>query len=203
MITKYADTKQMYPSIVDSIFKPVVEKQNIITSAISVIAGSFLIVLSAQAYISLPFTPVPITLQTLSVMLLGSLLGSKKAPMSVLLYILYGAIGFPVFSDHSGGIHVLHGATAGYIFGFMITSYVVGKFAERGWDRTLGKSTFVMLVAQLCIFVPGLLWLSQFVGFENVLAQGFYPFVIGGLVKTLLASSSSVLAWKITQKLKG
>jgi biotin transporter BioY len=172
------------------------------TNALSVIAGSLLIVLSAQAYIVLPFTPVPITLQTLSVMLLGSLLGSKKAPMSVLLYIVYGALGFPVFSEHSGGMHVLYGATAGYIFGFIITSYVVGKLSEKGWDRTLGKSTLVMLIAQLCIFVPGLLWLSRYVGFDNVLAQGFYPFVIGGIVKNLLASSSSVLAWKLIGKLK-
>lgn len=188
---------ESYASIIDSF------KSNAITNALAVIAGSLLIVLSAQVYINLPFTPVPITLQTLSVMLLGSFLGSKKAPLSVLLYIAYGALGFPVFSDHSGGLHVLIGATGGYIFGFIITAYVVGKFASMGWDRSFLKSLFVMLVAQACIFVPGLLWLSQFVGFENVLAQGFYPFVVGGILKILIAGSGSVLAWKWTLKLKG
>ena len=194
---KTSHAKIYSPSMMDFTF----EKQSILVNALAVIAGSFLIVLSAQVYITLPFTPVPITAQTLSVLLVGSLLGSKRAPLSVLLYVLYGALGFPVFSEHSGGMQYLIGATGGYILGFVFASYVVGKFAELGWDRSLGKSLTVMTIAQALIFVPGLLWLGQFVGYANVLEQGFYPFIIGGIVKTLLAGSSSVLAWTLIKKL--
>lgn len=180
----------------------ILEKKSTLINVLSVFAGSLLIALSAQIYITLPFTPVPITAQTLAVMFTGSLLGSKRAPLAVLLYIAYGAMGFPVFSENSAGLAKLFGATGGYIFGFIIAGYVVGKFAEKGWDRFLGKSFTAAAVGQLLIFVPGLLWLGQFVGYSNVLEQGFYPFVIGGVVKTLLAGSSSVLTWKLINNLK-
>ncbi|MES2769240.1 MAG: biotin transporter BioY [Bdellovibrionota bacterium] len=195
-------TKMLSPSIMDFALKNfAATKPNTLINALAVVAGSFLIVLSAQIYIPLPFTPVPITAQTLSVLLVGSLLGSKRAPLSVLLYVLYGALGFPVFSENSGGMQVLMGATGGYIFGFILAGYVVGKFTEMAWDKSLGKSLIAMTVAQLLIFVPGLLWLGQFVGYANVLEQGFYPFIIGGIIKTLLAGSSSVLAWTLIKKL--
>lgn len=192
------NTHSIYSPMVDVL----IEKQTAITSAIAVFAGSLLIALSAQIYIMLPFTPVPITAQTLSVLFAGSLLGSKRAVLSVLLYIAYGAVGFPVFSENSAGLVKLFGATGGYIFGFILAAYAVGKFTENGWDRFLGKSLTAMLLGQLLVFVPGLLWLGQFVGYANVLEQGFYPFVIGGIVKTLLAGSSSVLAWNLIRKLK-
>jgi biotin transporter BioY len=190
--------KIIYPSMVDSS-----SRSNVLTNTLAVIGGSVLLVLCSQIYITLPFTPVPITAQTLSVMFLGSLLGSKKAPLSVLLYVLYGALGFPVFSQHTGGVHVLVGATGGYIFGFLASAYIIGKFTEKGWDRFLGKSLVAMFIGQFFIFVPGLLWLSRYVGVENVLFQGFYPFIIGGIIKTLLAGSSSVLAWKLIDRFKG
>jgi biotin transporter BioY len=194
-------SKALYPSMFDSVVGSL--KSNLLVNTLAVFMGSLLIVLGAQIYITLPFTPVPITGQTLSVLVVGSLLGSSRAPLSVLLYILYGAIGFPVFSENSGGIQFLMGATGGYIFGFILCAYIVGKFTEKGWDRILGKSLFAMLLGQFLIFAPGLLWLSQYVGFENVLEKGFYPFVLGGVIKTLLAGSSSVLVWKLIEKLKG
>jgi biotin transporter BioY len=194
--------KTLYPSMIDSFLPQTLEKSNTLINALAVFAGSLLMVASAQVYITLPFTPVPITAQTLSVMVLGSLLGSKKGPLSVLLYVLYGALGFPVFSENSGGAHILVGATGGYILGFVLSAYIIGKFTERGWDRVLSKSLIAMFIGQFFIFVPGLLWLARYVGFENVLSQGFYPFVIGGIIKTLLAGTSSVLVWKLIDKLK-
>lgn len=201
MKMKAASYQSAYPSMFDSLLG-IELKNNALVNALAIVAGSLLIVLGAQIYITLPFTPVPITAQTLSVLLVGSLLGSKKAPMSVLLYIFYGALGFPVFSENSSGIQVLYGATAGYIFGFILAAYFVGRLSEKGWDRSLLKSLPIMLVGQLLIFVPGLLWLSQYVGLSSVLEKGFYPFVLGGIIKTLLAGSSSVLTWKLIKKLK-
>lgn len=180
----------------------ILEKKSTLINVLSVFVGSLLIALSAQIYITLPFTPVPITAQTLAVMFTGSLLGSKRAPLAVLLYIAYGAMGLPVYSENSAGLAKLFGATGGYIFGFVIAGYVIGKFSEMGWDRFLGKSLTAAALGQLLIFVPGLLWLGQFVGYSNVLAQGFFPFVIGGVIKTLLAGTSSVLTWKLIKKLK-
>lgn len=180
----------------------VLERKSTMINVLSVFAGSLLIALSAQIYITLPFTPVPITAQTLAVMFTGSLLGSRRAPLAVLLYIAYGAMGLPVFSENSSGLAKLFGATGGYIFGFIIAGYLIGKFTEKGWDRFLGKSLIAAALGQLLIFVPGLLWLGQFVGYSNVLEQGFYPFVIGGVIKTLLAGTSSVLTWKLIKKLK-
>ncbi len=193
-------SKVLYPSMLDSVIGGL--RNNTLINTLAVVMGSLLIVLGAQIYITLPFTPVPITGQTLSVLVVGSLLGARRSVLSVMLYILYGAIGFPVFSENSGGLQFLMGATGGYIFGFALCAYVVGKFTEKGWDRTLVRSLSVMLLGQLLIFAPGLLWLSQYVGIENVLEKGFYPFVVGGIIKTLLAGSSSVLIWKLINKLK-
>jgi len=169
----------------------VLEKKSTLINVLSVFAGSLLIALSAQIYITLPFTPVPITAQTLAVMFTGSLLGSKRAPLAVLLYIAYGAIGFPVFSENSSGLAKLFGATGGYIFGFIIAGYVIGKFTEMGWDRFLGKSLTAAALGQLLIFVPGLLWLGQFFGYSNVLKQGFYYFVIGVMINMLFSGRIS------------
>lgn len=191
-----------YTSGYASMLDVILEKKSTLINILSVFAGSLLIALSAQIYITLPFTPVPITAQTLAVMFAGSMLGSKRAPLSVLLYIAYGAMGFPVFSENSAGLAKLFGATGGYIFGFIIAGYVVGKFSEKGWDRFLGKSLTAAAVGQILIFVPGLLWLGQFVGYANVLEQGLYPFVLGGVIKTLIAGTSAVLTWKLIRKLK-
>ncbi len=194
-------TKNLYPSMVESLFEK--SSSGVFTKTVSVIAGTLLIIASAKVYIPLPFTPVPITAQTLSILFVGSMLGSRLAPLSVIFYLLLGIVGLPIYAESASGIQYLLGPTAGYLVGFIFASYFVGKLSEKGWDRSLVKSLPIMLLGQLLVFVPGLLWLSTFVGLENVLAKGFYPFVIGGLVKTLLAGTSATLVWVAISKLKG
>lgn len=191
---------QSYPSMMDFSFSHT--NVSLLANILAIFVGSLVLVACANIYIPLPFTPVPITAQTLGVLTLASMTGAGRSTLSVLLYVMYGLVGFPVFAQNSAGFEILMGATGGYIFGFFIAAYVVGKFCEKGWDRTFPKSLVAMLLGQLLIFVPGLLWLGQFTGYAQVLEKGFYPFVIGGIVKTLLGASTSVLGWKLVHSLK-
>jgi biotin transport system substrate-specific component len=139
-------------------------------------------VLAASAQVSLPMWPVPATLQTLAVLLLGALGGARLGVASVALYLAEGAVGLPVFANGAGGIAVLAGPTAGYLIGFMAAAWLAG-FAGRG----LARQALVLTAAHLVVFVPGVAWLAGFVGWERALVAGFVLFVPGTLVKTALA----------------
>ncbi len=139
-------------------------------------------ILAASAQVAVPMWPVPATLQTLAVLLIGAVGGSRMGVASVALYIAEGAAGLPVFAAGTGGIAVLMGPTAGYLAGFLAAGWIAGQ-ATGGWWR-MGV---VLLAAHVMIFVPGVLWLAGFVGLERALWVGFVLFVPGTLVKTGLA----------------
>jgi biotin transport system substrate-specific component len=139
-------------------------------------------VLAASAQVSLPMWPVPATLQTLAVLLLGALGGSRMGVASVALYLAEGAMGLPVFAGGAGGIAALAGPTAGYLIGFLPAAWLAG-LAGRG----LARQALVLSAAHLVIFIPGLAWLAGFVGWERALHVGFLLFVPGTVVKTALA----------------
>ncbi|MBP0443355.1 biotin transporter BioY [Roseomonas sp. SSH11] len=139
-------------------------------------------VLAASAQISLPMWPVPATLQTLAVLLLGALGGSRMGAAAVLLYLAEGAMGLPVFAHGTSGPAVLMGPTAGFLLGFVASAWIAG-LAGRGALRQAG----VLTIAHLAVFVPGVLWLSSFVGLEKAWMAGFLLFVPGTAVKTALA----------------
>lgn len=139
-------------------------------------------VLAASAQVSLPMWPVPATLQTLAVLLLGALGGSRLGAASVALYLAEGAMGLPVFAHGTGGIAVLAGPTAGYLLGFLPAAALAG-LAGRG----LARQALVLTAAHLLLFVPGVAWLAGFVGWEQALMAGFVLFVPGTAVKTALA----------------
>lgn len=191
-----------YMSVADTYFLKS-EKKSLITEALLVFSGAIFIALSAYIYIPLSFTPVPITLQTYSVLTLATLMGSKRAPLSVGVYLLLGALGFPVLSEGRAGLEVMFGATGGYLLGFILSSYMVGLLIEKGWDRSFLKGFLTFSVGQLLIFIPGLLWLGQFTGYETVLEKGFYPFILGGIVKAALGVTTSLCIWKFLGEKKG
>lgn len=191
-----------YMSVADTYFINS-EKKSLLTEALLVFSGAIFITLSAYVYIPLSFTPVPITLQTYSVLTLATLMGSRRAPLSVGLYLLLGALGFPVLSEGRAGLEVMFGATGGYLLGFILSSYMVGLLIERGWDRSALKGLFTFGVGQLLIFVPGLLWLGQFTGYETVLEKGFYPFIPGGIIKAVLGVATSLCIWKLLERKRG
>ncbi|WP_428700246.1 biotin transporter BioY [Stappia sp.] len=157
-------------------------------------AGSLL--LTASAKVSVPFYPVPMTLQTLALLVLGFTLGPRLGALSVILYLAQGAAGLPVFADTPAkgiGLAYMTGPTGGYLLGFIASAWLAGIFAARGWTRSLWRALPASLLAQAVVFVPGLLWLGAVIGFDKpVLALGLYPFIIGGIVKSALAAAIAV-----------
>jgi biotin transport system substrate-specific component len=147
-------------------------------------------ILSAYVYIPLPFTPVPITLQTLAVVASGAVIGFD-AIWSQGLYLLLGAFGLPVFAEASGGAQILFGATGGYLFGFVLAGAAAGGWVHPNYSKlTFFGKTWRLFLVSLVIFIPGVLqlcWVLK-VSLQKGLELGFYPFLIGDLAKTLTAS---------------
>jgi biotin transport system substrate-specific component len=154
-------------------------------AALAVI-GSLLVAVAAQ--VSVPMIPVPMTLQTLAVLMVGAAYGARLGAATLALYALQGALGLPVFANFMGGYAVLAGPTGGYIFGFILAAGLVGYLAERGWARTPLRLLAACLAGAAVLYVPGLLWLSQFTGAAQVFAVGLFPFLPGDIVKAALVA---------------
>ncbi|WP_207537127.1 biotin transporter BioY [Sabulicella rubraurantiaca] len=144
------------------------------------------VVLAASAQVALPLWPVPATMQSLVVLLLGALGGGRLAASAVALYLIEGAMGLPVFANGTGGPAVLAGPTAGYLVGFLPAAWLAGYAARGAWWR----QGAVLVAAHLALFVPGVLWLAAYVGIERAIWAGFVLFIPGTLLKTALALAS-------------
>lgn len=165
-----------------------------------IVAGSLLVAALAQITIPLPFTPVPLTGQTFAVLLVGATLGSKRGLASMILYIVEGAIGLPFFAGGASGWHVLVGATAGYLIGFIVAAYVIGLLAERGLERNVHTSFVPFFVGTLIIYFFGVAWLSVVLGsLSKAIVAGLLPFIIGDIIKLILAALALPAAWKIVK----
>lgn len=176
-------------TLADAIARPA-----LLSSTLFVLGGAALTALLAQVSIPLPFTPVPITLQTLGVLLVGSALGARRGALSLLIYALAGLV-FPVYAGGVGGAAHLVGATGGYIVGFIAAAWLAGRLAESGWDRRW-RVIGAMLAGDALIFGIGMAWLVPFVGVANVVMAGLVPFIPGEVVKIAAASGVLPLAWK-------
>jgi len=166
-----------------------------------VIGGSLLVAALAQVVVRLPFTPVPISGQTLGVLLVGTAFGWLLGGLTLLLYLAEIAVGLPFAAEGKGGLEVLTLATAsgGYIWGFLAAAILMGWLANRGWDRSIRSSISVMLLGHIVIYVFGISWLmaSIDVGLQDALTLGLAPFVIGDTIKLLLAAGALPLAWRL------
>lgn len=163
-----------------------------------VVGGSLLVALAAQ--VEIPMWPVPVTMQTFAVLLVGGLLGSRLGAMSLLLYLAEGALGLPVFAGGAGSMLHFAGPTAGYLFGFVAAAFVVGWLCERGWSRKVETAVFAMLLGTAAIYLFGLPWLAQFTGWDKVLQLGLLPFIPGDVLKAILAALALPLGWKISKQ---
>ncbi len=161
-----------------------------------VIFGSLLIALSARIVIPLPFSPVPITGQTLMVLLIGMVLGSRRGALTVLAYLSEGIVGLPVFAGGVGPA-VLLGPTGGYLVGFVLAAFVVGLLAEQGWDRKVITTALAMLIGNALIYLFGVLWLANLIGLHGAFTGGLYPFLIGDVLKIGLAMILLPTCWKL------
>jgi Uncharacterized conserved protein len=176
----------------------------LVADTLLVVLGSLFVALTAQIRISLlPFSPVPITGQTLGVVLVGSLLGPHLGLMALLLYLLEGAIGLPFFAGGAGGYNHLFGATGGYLISFPIAATITGWLAARGWDRRFLSAVASMVLANLVIYLIGATWLAFFIGAENALTKGVLPFLIGDAIKIVLAAAVLPGGWQVLKWLRG
>jgi biotin transport system substrate-specific component len=162
------------------------------------IVGSLLIALASK--IQIPFYPVPMTLQTLMVLTIGMAYGWRLAVATLVLYLLEGAVGFPVFSgtpEKGIGFSYMLGGTGGYLIGYVFAAGCCGWLAERGWGRNPLTTATAMLIGNVLIYVPGLLWLGSLYGWDKpILAWGFTPFVLGDLIKIALGSCLMPVIWR-------
>ncbi len=183
------------PTLADRIFS-----RSLVTDLILVAAGAALTAVAAQ--IAIPLWPVPVTGQTLAVLLVGVTLGAVRGGISLALYAILGIVGLPVFSDASSGWSVIAGPTGGYIIGFIFAAVLAGWLAQREWDRKLVRAFVAFLAGSVVPFAFGLPWLAVALGgfglpndLQSVLSAGLYPFILGGVIKAALGAGIITLAW--------
>lgn len=161
------------------------------------IIGSFLLAISSK--VQIPLTPVPVTLQTLVLLVMSMFLGWRGAVGATSLYLFQGAIGLPVFA-HGGGFVILFGPTGGYLFGFLIASLVVGYLAEKGWDKSVVLTFTSMTIGTLIIYLFGVIWLSYLKDLNTALVFGLLPFITPDILKICLGTCLVSAGWEISEK---
>ena len=184
------------PTLIDTFWHG---ENKIARNIILAVTGSIL--LWASAKIQIPFYPVPMTMQTFVVLAVGMAFGWRLGAATVLLYLAEGAAGLPVFAgtpEKGLGIAYMAGPTGGYLLGFVMAAAIVGWLAERGYDRDVFRTGVAMLVGNAVIYVPGLIWLATVVGWDKPIYQwGMAPFLLGDLVKLVLAAILMPMLWKL------
>jgi biotin transport system substrate-specific component len=173
-----------------------------VRDALLVTAGALLTAVLAQVSIPVAGSPVPITGQTLAVVLAAAALGPLRGVASQGLYLLLGAVGLPFYSDAAGGVDVVLGATGGYLVGFLPAALLIGLAARQGQDRRLTRAVPLFLAGQLVIFAVGVPWLAVVADMSasQALEAGFTPFIVGGLVKAAIAGLLLPGAWRLVAR---
>ena len=195
-----AQQQALHPTLVDAIWPAAAVKP--IRLAVLALVGSILLAISAK--VQVPFYPVPMTMQTFVVLAIGMAYGWRLGGATLLLYLAQGAAGLPVFAgtpEKGIGLAYMYGPTGGYLLGFLIAAVVCGWLAERGWDRNVLTTALAMLIGNVLIYVPGLLWLGALLGWDKpILEWGLTPFLLGDLTKLALAAAVLPLAWKLLKR---
>ncbi|HEX8939204.1 MAG TPA: biotin transporter BioY [Candidatus Limnocylindrales bacterium] len=170
-----------------------------------ILVGALFIALTANFSLRVPGSPVPVTGQTLSVLVVGGALGFRRGLLATAMYLVLG-FGLPVYAEHHQGIatiasigggRLVLGATGGYLVGFVVAAGLVGRLAELGWDRSPGGAVAAMVLGNLVIYAVGLPWLAAATGAsgEWTVRNGFLPFVAGDALKLVLAAGLFPVAW--------
>lgn len=168
-----------------------------------IVAGALFVGLLAQISIPLSFTPVPVTGQTLGVLLVGASFGAARAALSMSFYLVAGLVGVPWFTGHSGGWHVAHGATFGYLLGFIVAGAVGGWMAANDRsDRKVLSAVASMLLSSAIIYTLGVTWLAfnLHVSMATAISYGLTPFLIGDLIKAAIAGLALPATWKLLKR---
>lgn len=164
-------------------------------------------VLAIAAKIKVPMWPVPITMGTFAVLTIGAAYGARLGLVTILGYMIIGALGFDVFAGSSAeayGLSYMMGGTGGYLLGYVMATVALGWFARAGWDRSAGKMSLAMLAGNVIIYVPGLIWLGMLYGWDKPILQwGLTPFLIGDALKLTLAAALLPALWTLVGRARG
>lgn len=160
----------------------------ILRATLLVAIGTALLTLSAKINLPLPY--VPMTMQTLVVLMIGAAYGARLGMATLVAYLAEGALGLPVFAGPIGGLAPLMGPTAGYLFGFVVAAFIVGWLSERGWDRSVVRLFVAMGIGHVAILAMGFAWLAYglHLGAEKAWLVGVTPFIAGSLIKNALGA---------------
>ena len=190
-------SQRRYPTLADAAMAPRFADDrtlSVLAQLVLVLAGSALLGISAQ--IKIPLYPVPVTGQTLVVLMIGMAYGSRLGAATLLAYLVEGGMGLPVFAGGGAGWATLAGPTGGYLIGFLVAAFILGLLAERGMGRGPVSTALAMIVGTALIYVFGVMHLSGFIGFEKAVAAGLLPFLYGDALKLVVAAGLMPLAWR-------
>jgi len=172
-----------------------------IKRAFLVIAGIAVLAMTAKIKVFIPPSPVPVTMTTFAVLTIGAAYGPRLGLATVFGYMLIGAMGFDVFANSSAenlGLSYMMGGTGGYLVGYLLATFALGAFARMGWDRSIVKTVFGMLIGNALIYIPGILWLAYLYTWEKpILEWGLWPFLVGDAMKLALAALVLPFVWKL------
>ena len=177
-------------------------KSNTLLNTISLV-GLFIVFqyLFSQIRFFIPDNPVPVTMQTFGILLVGGLYGPRLTLLSIFSYMIIGIIGVPVFQSHNGGIDYFFGVTGGYLIGFIFASVIISILSNSGLKK--GLSIWAMIIGNLMIYLTALVWLTVYdFGWPEkgkLFSQAVYPFLIGDFIKLILASLSVNILWKLSK----
>ena len=160
--------------------------------------GSLLLTISAK--VQIPFYPVPMTMQTLVVLMIGMSYGAPLAALTIFLYLFQGAVGIPVFAT-GGGLAYMMGPTGGYLVGFFLSATLLGILASNGWGKTWQTTAVAMILGVGVIFAMGISWLAMFIGFKGAFINGFFPFIYADFLKIIIASFAMPAAWSVVHRI--
>jgi biotin transport system substrate-specific component len=192
--------RTMLKNTVADVFRPDERTLACLYDAVVVICGSLLVGLSAQIRIYLLFSPVPITGQTFAVLMLGLLLGSRRAGLAMFVYLIEGLMGLPVFAS-GVGFGALLGPAGGYLVGFVPAAYLVGRLAEKGWDRHILTTIAAMIIGDAVLLTFGFVWLAILTDVKTALVAGLASFIPGDLLKVATAAVTLPTGWKLLARL--
>lgn len=175
--------------------------------AVLVVLGIALLAVAAKIKVTIFPSPVPISMGTFAVLTIGAAYGARLGLVTVLGYMIIGALGFDVFAGTSAevnGLAYMMGGTGGYLVGWVLATLMLGALAQRGWDRSVVWMALAMLIGNALIYVPGLVWLGQLYGWDKpILAWGLTPFVVGDLLKLAVAALILPAIWKLVGNARG
>ena len=196
-------TTAIHKSVLSEVILPRDSRQaKLVKQIVLVLVGVMLLVLSAK--IKIPMIPVPMTMGTFAVLSIGAVYGPRLGLMTIIGYMIVGALGFDVFASSSSekfGVSYMMGSTGGYLVGYVLAILVLGWTARQGWDRSVLKMAAAMVLGNVIIYVPGLLWLATLYGWDQpILTWGLTPFLMGDLVKLGLAALLLPGAWRLVDK---